>query len=668
MWNRLGETQANAVSLLLDAVQHMTYLSDDEKKAKVARHPTQQELLALAQKHGVTKLGLAVYAEVGKSFQEFLTRLKAVLDAEAMKIPDQVRRDLKLAANTKHIAALRAKPYFPSMRFGSYTLTIRDAAGKVMHFETFETERQRRSAVRAIQASYGVSDDQVRLGYLDKTVRPLLGVPTQLLELMGDKLKLNNTQRDALEQLKFELSPAESFRHRFQHKKYTAGYSMDFRRAYAKYFFHGANHLVKAQYADRLRALQKMAKREPVLGMDATKRDQIVAQMENHTNHWLDPKPEWAAIRSTAFLYGLAFSVAAAGQNLTQTMMTTHPFLGDKFGQLAATAALAKAGRGIENFYKKRTLEKHTNFAQKALFQGIQDGVIKETQATELAGYADGDILGLGFGGNKLQRAWVKFNEWGAFMFEMAEQVNRRLAFRATLDLATNNPGSKYVREAVARNQIMYQQRRAEGWTDAQASAYVAAVNATRETQFEYGKEFAPRVFRGKARAFLVFRTFQQSYFMFLLNNPGARTQSLLTMAFLAGFMGLPLAAELKGLLNILAYWIFGKDFKLDHEARRMIIELLGAKNGDYVSDIVLHGIAKRGYGMRAAADMLEGTVGVDIPVPEFDRANSVSFGTFLPLELEKLLGPPLQSTDKAISEAAQRASGAMFGVRVRSL
>src|SRR5882672_1716735 len=33
-WNRLGETQADAVSKLLDDVQYMTYLSDDEKKAK----------------------------------------------------------------------------------------------------------------------------------------------------------------------------------------------------------------------------------------------------------------------------------------------------------------------------------------------------------------------------------------------------------------------------------------------------------------------------------------------------------------------------------------------------------------------------------------------------------------------------------------------------------
>ena len=63
-------------------------------------------------------------------------------------------------------------------------------------------------------------------------------------------------------QLKFELSPAQSFQHRFQHKKRVAGYSQDFRRAYASYFFHGANHITKAMYADSLRGFDERLQRE----------------------------------------------------------------------------------------------------------------------------------------------------------------------------------------------------------------------------------------------------------------------------------------------------------------------------------------------------------------------------------------------------------------------
>lgn len=658
-WTRLGETQADAVSKLLDEVQYMTYLSDVEKKAKVARHPTMPELLALAQKHGVTKAGLAVYAEVGKSFQEFLTRLEDVLRRDAMKMSDTIQRDLKLVGITKHMAALRAKPYFPSMRFGSYTLVVRNAKGSVIHFETFESERTRRSAMRAIQSSIA-PDDVMQVGFLDKTVRPLLGVPTQLLDMMSEKLKLNNIQRDQLEQLKFELSPAESFRHRFQHKKMVAGYSMDFRRAYAKYFFHGANHLMKAQYADRLRALAKMAKAEVAKEPDITKREKIVAYMTSHTDAWLDPKPDWAALSGVAFHFHLAWSAAAATQNLTQTLLTSHPFLGAKFGRVSATAALVNATRGLENFYRKRTLERHTNFAQKALFQGMEEGVIKETQAVELAGYADGGLLGAGFGGNKVQRAIVKFNEWGAFMFEMSEQFNRRVVFRATLDLAMKNPQARYVREAVARNNLIFQARRAEGWTENEAAAYVTAVDATKETQFEYGKEFAAPVARGKARSLLVFKTFQQSYFMFLVNNRDARIHSLLVLGLLGGFMGAPFAEELKQLLKIIGWMVFGKDWDITHEARKHIIELLGEKNGEVAADLMLHGGAKRGFGMHDVGDMLFGT---NNPIPMFDRSKAMAFGGFLPVELDKFFGPPLQTTEKAVAEQAQKASGAIFGV-----
>jgi hypothetical protein len=661
-WGKVGETQADAVSKLLDEVQYMTYFTPAEKAAKVSRHPTMQELLALAQKHGVTKQGLAVYAEVGKSFQEFLTRLEGILNDDAMKMSDTVQRQLKLAGIVKHMAALRAKPYFPSMRFGSYTLVVRNAAGHVIHFETFENQRTRRSAMRAIQSAIGPTD-VMQVGFLDKTVRPLLGVPTQLLDMMSEKLKLSTTQRDQLEQLKFELSPAESFRHRFHHKKLVPGYSMDFRRAYAKYFFHGANHLAKAQFADRLRALTKMAKDEVKKEPDITKREKIVAYMTNHTDAWLDPKSDWAALSSVAFNWHLSWSAASATLNLSQTFTTTWPFLSAKFGHVDAIAAMANAGRKMENFYRKRTLQNPSNFEQKALYTGMDEGVIKETQAPELAGYANGDHLGKGFGGNKLQRAIVKWNEWGAFMFEMSEQLNRRVVFRAALDLAMKNPNAKYVKEAVARRNLTYQQRRAEGWTATEAAAYVAAVDATKETQFEYGKEFAPRVMRGKARSLLVFKTFQQSYFMYLLNNPDARIHSLLVMAFIGGFMGVPFAEELKQLLRIIGWLTFGKDFNLDHEARKYIIALLGEENGDTAADLMLHGIAKRGFGIHALGDMLAPTIGINNPIPTFDRSKAVAFGSMAPIEFDKLLGPPLQSTDKAIAEQGGKASGAIFGV-----
>jgi hypothetical protein len=662
-WNRLGERQADAVSALIDDVTNMTYRTPDEIARKVSRHPTPQELQTLATKHGVSQQGLAVFGQIATSFQEHLTRYEAVLRNEANKITDETKRGLSNAAIDKQMAALRKQPYFPSMRFGDYTITVRDAAGKVIHFETFESRRTRDRAAAVIQSKYQVATDLMQLGKMDRQVRPLLGVPTQLLDMMSQKLNLSSLQRDALEQLKFELSPAQSFQHRFQHKNRTAGYSMDFRRAYANYFFHGANHLMKAMYADRLRALTAMTRDEVKGQYDVTKRHEIVSYMNDHLENWLDPKSDWAAIRSVAFLWSLAFSPAAAGQNLTQTLMTSYPFLAQQFGDVRAIGALANAGRKFTTFYKKGTLEHATEFDQQAMFQGMADGVIKETQAPELAGFAEGNTLGLGFGGNVLQRNAMKFNELGAGMFEMAEQVNRRLIFRAALQLALDNPNAKYVNNVVAKRKLTYEQRRAEGWTEAQARAYTAAIDATITTQFQYGREYAPRFMRGKARTVFVFKTFIQNYVVFLANYPQAAVRSLLVMGALGGLMGVPGADDLKEILKAIGWRMFGKDFDLDQEARKLLLQFTGEDaEGRNHADLILHGISRKGYGIPAFMDMLGGTVGVDIRMPTFDRSRSISAGTLLPVELGKLFGPPTQDQNAVIAGQAKQASGAIFG------
>jgi hypothetical protein len=661
-WNKLGQKQGDAVAALIDDVQNLVYLTPDEVKKKVSRFPTNAELQTLVAKHQVSKQGLAVFKEVADTFNEHLTRYEAVLRNEAAKITDPVARIKAEDGITLQIKALRSKPYFPAMRFGDFTITVKNAAGVVIHFETFERERTRNAAADAIRAQYGVTKDNMELGKLDRAARPLLGVPTQLLDMMAKKLTLTKAQRDALEQLKFELSPAQSFKHRFQHKRRIAGYSQDFRRAYAGYFFHGANHLMKAMYADRLRGLRDQTQEETKGVYDVTTRHEITAFMTDHLENWLDPKSDWAAIRSIAFLWALAFSPAAAAQNLTQTLMTTYPFLANQFGDLKAVGALARVGADFQTFYKRGTLEKTTDVELRAIGRGVQDGLITEAMAPELAGYAENNTLGR-WHGTEIQAHLMKFNEWGAKLFELAEQVNRRLVFRAAYKLATENPNVQYVKEMPVKHKLHYDQLRKEGWTEQEATAYVVARDAVVTTQFQYGREYAPRFMRGKARSIFVFKTFIQSYVVFLANYPQAAIRSVLILGFLGGLMGIPGAEDLKEILRALGYRLFGKDFDLEKEARRWMLELVGKdENGRDVADIVLNGIARRGFGIPAFMDMLGGTVGVDVPMPTFDRSRAISAGTLLPVELGKLFGPPLQNPDEVISAQAQKASGAVFG------
>lgn len=660
-WNKLGARQADAVAGLIDDVQNMVYLTPDEVKRKVSRFPTQQEMAVLVSKHNVSTQGLAVFKEVADTFNEHLTRYEAVLRNEANKITDLTERQKRQDAITKQIATLRSKPYFPAMRFGDFTITVKNAAGHVIHFETFERELTRNAAVNAIRTKMA-SDDTIQMGKLDREARPLLGVPTQLLEMMATKLNMSKAQRDALEQLKFELSPAQSFKHQFQHKKRVAGYSQDFRRAYAAYFFHGANHLMKAMHADQLRALRDATRNETKDVEDVTRRHEIVAFMNDHLENWLDPKSDWAAIRSIAFLWALAWTPAAAAQNLTQTLMTTYPFLAQNFGDLKAVTALMKVGANFKTFYKKGTLDNATDFELRAIGRGIQDGIINEAMAPELAGYAEGNTLGRWMG-TETQAHIQKFNEWGAKMFELAEQVNRRLSFRAALKLAIENPGARYVQDMVTKHRLHYDQLRKEGWTETEAAAYVTARDTTLETQFQYGATYAPRYMRGKARSIFVFKTFINSYVVFLANYPQAAVRSILILGFLGGLMGIPGAEDLQQILKALGWRLFGEGFDLEKEARKWMLEFVGQdENGRQTADIVLNGIARQGYGIPAFMDMVGGTVGKDIPMPTFDRSKAISAGTLLPVELGALFGPPTTNVDQVIASQVQKASGAVFG------
>lgn len=93
------------------------------------------------------------------------------------------------------------------------------------------------------------------------------------------------------------------------------------------------------------------------------------------------------------------------------------------------------------------------------------------------------------------------------------------------------------------------------------------------------------------------------------------------------------------------------------------MLEFVGHdENGRQTADIVLNGIARQGYGIPALMDMIGGTVGIDVPMPTFDRSKAISAGTLLPVELGKLFGPPTQDVDQVISSQAQKASGAVFG------
>jgi hypothetical protein len=680
-WRGLMPKQADAVAGLIDDYMNMTYRTPEEINRKISRRPTEDEFNQLIRNHGVNDKGIEVFKRVTQDFDRMLDRYRLLLEQGAHEIEDPVVSAQKLEDIAAQIAQMRKAPYFPAMRFGNYTLTVRDNSGKVVHFETFEHARQQRSAHEAATREFP-EDHVVRSGYLRKDVAPLVGMPPGLLDKIGDKLELSRSQRDALDELRFEYMPAQSFAHRFRRKKDVPGYSDDFVRAYAHYMFHGANYFTRAKYVDSLREASGDIRQESATLQQATKRDQIANFVSDHLAYLLNPKPDFTTLRSLMFHWALGLSPAAATLNLTQTALGTYPYLATKFGDAAALRAMAGASGRLSSFYAKMSLANTTDPQLKGIAEAVRQGVISETQANVLAATADGRVLSQGFGGNRAEKAFNLASRFSQFFFEMTEQTNRRVAFRAAWDLAMANPKASHVADMVRQNGILFESLRFKGFTEQEAGAFVAAKDAVDSTQYVYAPYARPRFMRGKLGNLFVFHSFTQNTLFYLWNNPGAAMRSLLMLGAAGGLMGLPGAEDVNGILRAIAYKLFGKDFDIQDEVRKFVIDVLDGggevqRPGDIMGskgirpDILLHGLSRVGYGIPAVMDMLGSIAGMGhVPMPVVDRHANIGMGNILPFEPGPTLAPQItgpgaggNAVEGQAFRQIQRASGAMFGL-----
>lgn len=671
-WRKLGKAMADNLTSALDDYANMRYLTPDEVRQGITRMPTDPERARIFNDNKLNPKAQLVFDKVIKDFEGMLLRYEQLLLAEAKKISNPAAQATRIAEIATLVNELKKTPYFPSLWFGQWTLTVKNASGEVIFFSTFETKRDRDQAYAKQQRGLKPGETSHK-GFAQKSIQPLIGMPPGLFDQIATKLNLSDVQRSALEQLRYEMAPAQGFRRHLLPKKRTPGYSQDFMRAYASYFFHGSNYFTNLKYVDPMKAQIYLTKDSAKSLKDGTNRERIGYFMENHLNYMLNPKQDWSTIRAMTFLWALGFSPAAATLNLSQLIVGSYPFLARSFGgvgkgDVRAMKAIAKASSQLSTYYKRGTLQEKSGkssmseWDMKALSEGVKGGIVTEALAPELAATAEGNNLGLGFGGNPLQRSFHWLMRHSAVMFELAEQTNRRVTFRAAWSLALdalNSPNpkkeAKYVYEAVQKHSYEHARLLREGWDWQHASAFVAAKDAVEATQFIYQQYAQPWLMRGHLRTVFIFKSFVQNTLFMMWNYPAAGVRAFLLMGILGGMMGVPGAEDLRGLIKAIAWQIFGKDFDLEDEARKLVLELLGDK---VPPDLILHGAARRGFGLPAVME------GVGVPWPTFDRSRAIGLGSILPLDLGATLGPSgARDQPRAMAEGLQKASGAAFGV-----
>lgn len=659
-WKHLSATESHALGGFIDDYMNGRFMSAKEW-AKGRRLPTPEEAKALAAKHKLTERGFAQFQKIQEYFRLSNERFRGAALRDTQRILDPIEQANAIKRVNEEYDRRATQPYMPAMRWGQYTVEGKNAAGDKVHFERYESLRRRKLALAELKRLY--PDVEWSPGYLAKDAMPMAGMPRAFLDKIAEKMSLSPTQQAHLVDLKLETAPDQSFVHRFQKKELTPGYSQDWQRAFANYSFHEGNYFARMQHVDQLRELIRAVRDERHTREDPTK----VIKISNYLSEWIrmefDPKSDWAALRSIAFPWYLGYVVRAAALNTTQVPVISWPHLASKFGgagigDARSAAALVRAMTSYNTYWRKATLEGTNSRELRGIREAINDAILAESQGSMLAAVGEGRNLLKGFGSSS-EKAWQSFNEWGAVMFQGAEHWNRVVTFKAAWELALAHPESPYIKEAIQKHGVKYNELLEKGWSKQDAGAFVAARDSVETTQFIYSPYARPKMMQGKLGAVLVFKSFTMNSLFNLWNNPSAAARTIAILAGTAGLSGIPFAEDINSLVKGLSARLFGKDFDLDSEVRKFVVD---HAEGKISPDLLLHGASRSGFGVPQVAEMMGSLTGVKLPVPSVDMSSAIGMGQLLPMDVGKLITPRKDTAGPAMREI-QRASGAIFGL-----
>lgn len=475
--------------------------------------------------------------------------------------------------------------YFPLSRFGKYVIIVRKSNGEVESVNRAETMKEAEalreeligmfpnSKVEKVirDKAFNASRDMVGRGFMSNLFEELdkFGLPaSKQAEL-----------EDILGQLYLSSLPDLSWAKHGIHRKGTAGFSQDARRAFAQNMFHGASYLAKLRYADvmaeQLDEMQKHADK----GKNDPNYDQPIAQAvidEMNKRHESlmapDSHPLSSTLTSFGFIYFLGLSVASGAVNLLQTALVAYPQMGAKWGFDNAFKELSLAAgqslHGLNDISKSLQGDE-----LKAYNEAVRRGVIDVTQAHDLAGIAQGEDSGVMWKLRPIMR-------WASFIFHQAERFNREVTFVASYRLA---------KQAGAKHDQAFEQ----------------AMKATYDGHFDYSSGNRPRIMQGNiAKVILLFKQFGQNMLYTMLRSlhqsfkaetPKARREAFRALggimgahAVFAGTMGLPLISTLLGIVSF-----FGGSDDEPWDAETALKNNLSDMFGVTATDVLMNGVSR---------------------------------------------------------------------------
>lgn len=673
----------NDMVAMMDADQNEVAALSDELARRWADLKDEKELANVMHDATLAKIDPAKPYQPGDNVAEY-AKLKKQFDAlsdDAKKVYREARdaykkhhRDVRQAiqdrilrssmSNQKKTELLQQMDanffgytqgvYFPLQRFGKYVVLVRDAKDQVISVSRAETLSEAHKLREILQGDY--PNAKVHKPMLDKEYDAARdgvgrGFMTNLFNELGS-FGLNAQRQaeleDILGQLYLKSLPDLSYAKHSVHRKGTAGFSQDARRAFAQNMFHGGSYLAKLRYKDQLEemldGMQKHATEQAKIDDDYEQpvAQQVIDEMNKRHKNMMEANshPLSTALTSLGFLYYLGLSPASAAVNTLQTVLVAYPQMGAKWGYDKAGAALAQASndfrkgvsiKGINPKNWKNDIAKILKGDElKAYEEAVRRGVIDVTMAHDLAGIAQGEDSGVMWKLRPIMRV-------ASTLFHNAERFNREVTFIAAYRLARDS-GS------------MHEQ------------AFEQAMDSTYKGHFDYSSGNRPRIMQGNiAKVILLFKQFGQNMIYTLARTahqslkgetPEARREAQRALVGIigmhtvfAGVMGLPLVGPILAMASML-----GSDDDEPWDAEAALRNVLADALGTKTSEVLMKGASRFG-----PAD-LSGRVGINnLLLP--DVQDGLEGKDFSDAMVMSALGPVvgiLTNTFKGLAEIGQ--------------
>lgn len=478
---------------------------------------------------------------------------------------------------------LQDEGYVPLMRFGDYTVSVRDGKGELVYYEHHESEGEQKKAVIELSKNPAFEGMKITTSVLsseDYAQFKNQGLSPETVMLFAKELGLDSDQANQA-YLKVAINQRSALK-RLIHRKEILGFSEDFPRVLSAFV------MSNARYGSRL-----MFDGEIKRSIQGIKDGNLRKEAQLAYQDMQNPSEAFARIKTYLFFHTMGFSVAFGLLNLTQPFVQTIPHLSQytslwkahtSIGSGLVRAIYSHAVEDLTRFGKMTPMGKH--ISTKTFAERLPNKMQADYERMRKEGHLDPQnvwlMQGKERGKSGLMSGWLStVNEASGYIAGMTETINRRATMYAALKIAYDMGEAKL---------------KAKGFD----SPYDFAVSSIQQTQGIANKGNRMGIARhtgllGSAGNIItVYKQYsvnliEQQIRMGQQKQVKALVTSWVYMYAMAGIMGLPFFDDLKDIIESIFY-LLGYAKNTDLMVLDTLVDKFGKEDGKMYYEMIMHG------------------------------------------------------------------------------